>query len=198
MNAGLILAGGRSRRFGLDKAAAILGGQSLLERTYLRLTGPCGPTAVSARGDSVAAALASELGIEVLSDEAGLPNGPLAGVLAGLTWARAQGAKLMVTLPCDTPLAPPDMVAALIAAAGAGKAAMARSPSGPQPLCAAWPTVLAGPLRACLEDGRHPAVHSFLIELGAQFVDFPDDADFLNINTQADLAAAQRRLDGGT
>ena len=118
----------------------------------------------------------------------------MAGVLAGLTWAKAQGAALLVSLPCDTPLAPPDMVPRLIAAAGAAGPAMARSPAGPHPLCAAWPTWLAAPLRACLEDGRHPAVHRFLEEAGARFVDFPGDADFLNVNTAEDLAEAQRRL----
>ena len=98
---GLILAGGRSRRFGTDKALAELAGSTLLARAHVRLAASCVQVAVSALDPSPTAALARELGAVVLADPYGSPRGPLAGVLAGLDWLQAAGEGLLATVPCE-------------------------------------------------------------------------------------------------
>jgi molybdenum cofactor guanylyltransferase len=192
--AGLALAGGRSRRFGADKAVARLAGRPLLAWTLATLDEACAAVAVSAAAGGEAAALAASLGRPVLLDDPGHAAGPLAGVAAGLAWAAANGFEALVTLPCDAPLVGAAELAALIAALGEGPAAYAVSSDGPQPLCAVWRPRLAGDLAARLAGGRHPAVQDFLGDIGARPVPFADPRPFANVNRREDLARLAARL----
>lgn len=187
--AGQVLAGGRSTRFGGEKAVALLRRKPLMGWCAEALGGLCPTVAINARSGSGAAALARELGFEIVADDPAHPAGPLAGVAAGLKWAGAQGFDGLVTLPCDTPLVGGDELTRLIAALGNSPAAYAVANGRAQGLCAAWRTSLAAALNARLADGDHPAVHRWLDEIGAAPVRFADDARFRNINTREDLAA---------
>lgn len=148
--AGLVIAGGRARRFGGDKAAALLGGRPLLAHAWARLSHRCGAVAVSALEDGAGAAIAAELGLPVLKDPPAMADGPLAGVLAGLVWTRDLGADVLLTLPCDTPLVPEDLVDRLVGRVMDRPCAVARTPDGVQSLCAAWGVRLIGPLSEAL------------------------------------------------
>src|SRR5665213_575112 len=101
---GLVLAGGRSRRFGSEKAVATLGGRSLLDLAVARLARDCAEVAVNAPAGSAAAAQARALGRRLISDAAGDPDGPLSGIKAGLGWAAGQGVGHLAVIPCDAPL----------------------------------------------------------------------------------------------
>jgi molybdopterin-guanine dinucleotide biosynthesis protein A len=115
---GLILAGGRSSRFGSEKAAALLDGRPLLMHAYAALTPHCATVAVSAAPGSEAERLAAGVDLPVLHDAPGHPRGPLAGVVAGLAWARGEGADLLAIAPCDTPRMGAGAVGRLIGALG--------------------------------------------------------------------------------
>lgn len=186
MIAGLLLAGGRSRRFGSEKAVVRLGERTLLEWAVDVLREDCDNLAVSARAGSGAEAIARDLGIPVLIDDPAHPNGPLAGVAAGLRWASGLGAAHLATLPCDTPHAPLDMVARLHAAGGESFAAFAETVDGPHPLCALWSIDLLASLESELSRG-HPPVRAFLGNVGGVAVPFGEAAAFLNINAPGDL-----------
>ncbi|MDE2136975.1 MAG: molybdenum cofactor guanylyltransferase [Gammaproteobacteria bacterium] len=191
--AGVVLAGGRSVRFGGEKAAALLAGKPLVLWAVERLREVCAQVAVNARPGSEAQALARAAGLEVLHDLPGDAAGPLAGVRAGLIWAAGQGAEALAVSPCDAPLLPADLYPRLIAAAGAG-AAMAETADGPQPLCAVWPVGALGALTAALAGGAHPATWRMLEEIGAQRVHFAQAGDFVNLNTREELAALAARF----
>lgn len=190
---GVVIAGGRSTRFGGEKGAALLGGVPLVIRAAHRLQAACPTTAVNALAGSQAEALAVAEGLQVLHDAPGDPDGPLAGVRAGLTWAKARGADGVAVSPCDTPFLPDDLFHRLLQAAGGG-AAMAETAEGPQPLAAVWPIAALPVLDAALKDGRHPSVWQVLDAVGAARVRFEDAQAFANLNTPADLAAAAARL----
>lgn len=181
--AGLVLAGGRSRRFGAEKAAALFEGRPLLDGSLDVLAGPCGWLAVNAPPGSGAAILAAARHLDPVCDAEGGPDGPLSGVLAGLAWARTLGAGWLATVPCDTPRLPVDLVPRLIAAAGDGPGASADSPDGRQPLCAVWRVELLAALSATLRDG-HPAVRAFQDDMGMTRALFADSAAFANLNRQ--------------
>jgi molybdopterin-guanine dinucleotide biosynthesis protein A len=183
--AGLVLSGGRSSRFGGEKAAALLDGKPLLAWAAERLQAACAPVAVSARPGSEAEGLAGAM--PVLHDRPGDPDGPLAGVRAGLAWARAIGARALAVTPCDAPLLPADLYARLIAAAGVG-AAVAEAGGRPQSLCAVWPVSALPALEAAIAGGEHPAVWRLLDEINAVRVRFDDAEAFANLNTREDLA----------
>lgn len=192
---GLILAGGRATRMGGgDKWALQLGGQSLMGRVIARLTPQCSALAINTNGD---AGRMSPFGQPVIADTLpGFP-GPLAGVLAGLDWAAAQGASALVTVAADTPFFPADLVARLCEA---GDFALAASPDQTgvlrsHPTFGLWPVALRDALHAALTSGQR-GVGRWAQSQGAvqvAFVSQPFDP-FFNINTPGDLALAEALL----
>jgi molybdenum cofactor guanylyltransferase len=194
--AGVVLAGGRSVRFGGEKAAAQLAGRPLLMWAAERLKNSCAAVAVNARPGTEAQALAQAAGLPILHDEAGDAAGPLAGVKVGLSWAQSLGARSLAVSPCDAPLLPADLFVRLIAAAGAG-AAMAETSDGRQPLCAVWPVSALSTVVAALAGGAHPPTWRVLETVGAQRVHFEPAEAFANLNTRADLAAIAARVARG-
>jgi molybdopterin-guanine dinucleotide biosynthesis protein A len=188
--AGLVLAGGRSLRFGGEKAAALLGGRPLLLWAALRLQASCGAVAVNVRPGTEAEVLAKANGLPALYDAPGDADGPLAGVRAGLAWAAGIGARALAVSPCDAPLLPADLFARLIDAAGQG-AAMAETGDGLQPLCSVWPVTALPAVSAALAGGAHPPTWRVLEGLGAARVHFEPPEAFANLNTREDLLRAQ-------
>ena len=190
--AGVVIAGGRSVRFGGEKAVAELAGKTLLMWAAQRLQRSCRAVAVNARPGTQAASIAAAAGLTVLHDETGDAAGPLAGIKVGLLWAKQQGATQLAVSPCDAPLLPDDLFDRLIRTAGSG-AAMAETAEGHQPLCSLWPVAALQSVTDALAGGAHPATWRLLDSLGAHRVRFQDAMAFANVNTQQDLAAVAAR-----
>ncbi|HEX4049583.1 MAG TPA: molybdenum cofactor guanylyltransferase [Steroidobacteraceae bacterium] len=189
---GVVIAGGRSVRFGAEKAVAIFSGRPLLLWAVRRLQRTCAAVAVNARPGTQAEALAGAEGLTVLHDAQGDPLGPLSGVKVGLRWARDLGARALAVSPCDVPRLPDDLFPRLIQAAGDG-AAMAQTVEGRQPLCAVWPVSALPQVSEALVGGNHPPTWRLLEQLGARPVHFSAAECFENINTPEDLAALSKR-----
>lgn len=193
---GVILAGGRASRFGTDKMFAPLGGQPLIAHAVARLRPQVAALAISANGDP---ARFADFGLPVLPDPMpGFP-GPLAGVLAGLDWARDRGLWGIVTAAGDTPVFPPDLATGLRVAAYSDRTALALAftPDGAggidaHPTFALWPAALRDPLAAALAAGNR-RVRAFAEAHGAARAIFEGrgPACFHNVNTPADLALAE-------
>jgi len=193
---GVVIAGGRSTRFGGEKAVAGLAGKPLLLWATARLARSCTVVAVNARPDTEAEALARAEGLTVLHDAPGDPAGPLSGVKAALHWAQKRGANAIAVSPCDVPLLPESVFDRLIEAADTG-AAMAETAEGHQPQCAVWPVSALPTLTAALTEGAHPPTWLMLERIGAARVMFSPPEAFANINTRLDLAAIAGRLERG-
>ncbi|MBN8605460.1 MAG: molybdenum cofactor guanylyltransferase [Caulobacterales bacterium] len=189
--AGLLLAGGRSSRFGAEKAVAPFGGGLMMDSVLTRFDA-LAACAVSARAGSAAAAHAQTRSLTVLYDAADAPTGPLAGVAAGLTWAKASNFKALATAPCDAPLLPLDIFPVLLASMGDAPAALAVTDAGEHPLCAVWRVEMAEYIAAEFVDGRHPPVRALLAQYGARRVRFKDAHAFANANTRDALEALER------
>jgi molybdenum cofactor guanylyltransferase len=200
--AGIILAGGQSRRMGGgDKSLLALGGGSVLNHVVARFAPQVGPLALSANGDP---ARFAEVGLPVLADTVTGFAGPLAGLLTGLEWAATNTAcKALVTAAGDTPFLPKDLVERLMAAVEErpGAIAVARSGGKRHPTFALWPTELRDALRSFLVDANNRRVSAFIDRHDFVEVDFPMLAaggheidPFFNINTPDDLADAERLL----
>jgi molybdenum cofactor guanylyltransferase len=106
---GVILAGGRARRFGTDKALADLAGMSLLDRVCIRAAAQTDALVIS-RSAPVKSGIA--VTYPALPDGAA-NEGPLCGVLTGLSYARKEGFTQLMTFPCDSPFFPSDLVSRL-------------------------------------------------------------------------------------
>lgn len=191
--AGLALAGGRSVRFGGEKAAALLAGKPLLTWAVERLQASCSAVAVNARPGTEAERLAGAL--PVLHDRPGDPDGPLAGIRAGLKWAAERGAGWLAVCPCDAPLLPADLFPRLIQAAREHGAAVAETPDGVQPQVAVWPVSALALVETAVAGGQHPPTWRMLEAIGAAKVRFEDAGAFANVNTREDLALLAARFE---
>ena len=192
---GVILAGGLARRMGGgDKGLLTLGGETILARVIARLSPQVDALALNANGDP---ARFADYGLTVLPDTVEGHPGPLAGVLAGMDWAAAQGAEAVVTAAADTPFLPCDLVPRLqLAAEGTARGlALARTAEGRQPTFGLWPVALRDDLAAVLAEGTRKIV-AWTDRHGAGAADFPSDGHdpFFNVNTPDDLAAAEAML----
>ena len=148
---GVILAGGRSTRLGGgDKPLLALGGRPLLARVIDRLRPQVRALALNANGDP---ARFAAFDLPVVPDPVGGFAGPLAGILAGLIWARGQAdpPEGIVTAAADTPFFPADLAARLTAAAGEDGLAIARSNGRLHPVFGYFPIACTDDLDAVPE-----------------------------------------------
>lgn len=186
--AGCILAGGQSRRMGEDKAALALDGATLIAQAIARLTPQVGRVIVN-RHDA-----ASPLDIEglpVVTDAPGDHQGPLAGILAALGWARANNIDWIATVAVDTPFFPRDLVRKLIAAADDKEIAVASSGDRLHPVFGLWKTTLLPELAHHVTASRR-SVHDWVLAQGAGIAEWPSRPydPFFNINAPADVTTA--------
>ena len=162
---GAILAGGQARRFGSDKALALYDGVTLIDR--------------------IAAALRPQVATIVMCGRSpGLADrpsgiGPLGGIAAALFHARSNGYAAVVSVPCDTPFLPGDLVARLGAS---GKPAYVAG----LPVIGYWPTDLVDVIEPYLATTDDHSIRAWARQIGADRID-PGVA-IANINTPADLA----------
>jgi molybdopterin-guanine dinucleotide biosynthesis protein A len=180
---GLVLAGGRgSRMGGLDKGLRMLGTQALAELALERLRPQVDALAINANRHLEVYA---RFGVPVWPDADGDFHGPLAGMLAGLS---ACDTEWLVTVPCDTPHFPTDLVTRLYAAARhAGvRVALPVTHNQPQPVFCLLHRSLRAPLAAALAAGERKA-ERFTHAQGQVLVPFADTAAFFNANTPEDL-----------
>jgi molybdopterin-guanine dinucleotide biosynthesis protein A len=194
--AGVVLAGGRSSRMaGAAKATLELAGVSLVELVVARLRPQVSEVVVNFNGDP--ASLPRMPGVAVVADPVAGHPGPLAGVVCAFDYLdlNRSPAEAVAVVPCDGPFLPATLVATLAEAlvANAAQAACVRYLGQLQPTFSLWRRDCAPLARGELDRGRG-GFKSLLAELAAVVVDWPQGEfdPFFNINTPAELAAAQR------
>ncbi|MBB6427482.1 molybdenum cofactor guanylyltransferase [Sphingopyxis sp. JAI128] len=161
---GAVLAGGRSRRFGSDKALATLDGRTLLDHALAALALHCDALVIVGRDGGIA-------------DWPRPDMGPLGAFAGALGHAAEGGFDQLLTISVDCVRLPADLRALL-------EPAPAFLDS--QPVIGLWPVPALATLQAMLEDERDLAVRAFARRIGARAV----TCDFVppNINSPADLA----------
>lgn len=186
----VIPAGGEGRRMNGDKPLRLLGERTLLERAvgYGKAQGL--PIALSLRTEGQFPS-ASE--IPVIADRTDI-EGPLAGIVAGLTWALKNGFDAMLTIPVDMPWLPDDLCHRL-QTDFAGSPLVARSDERQHPVCSLWPVTALDAVERYAERGER-SLRGILQELGAHTIEWPiwERDPFANINDPDALAEAERFL----
>lgn len=206
---GVILAGGLSRRMGVDKAALVLAGadsgrRCLLEWTAHRLRPVCTEILVSSRSPNAGA----PIGAPTILDETER-LGPAGGILSALRYLSAHGKTetAVFVCGCDMPLICGElvrhMVSLLASVRLSGHGAVAcLTDRGVEPLHAVWSPEALPAVEAELAGGVR-AVHRILESdrIGARMLEphewrafDPEGRSFFNINTPEDLAQAEAWL----
>ncbi len=175
---------------GGDKPLLEVGGRPMLARILDVLTKEAEAVAISANGDP---ARFAAFGRPVLNDGPFAGQGPLAGLLAGLDWAAARGASVLLSAPGDTPFLPRGLAAALAPAP-----ACAASGGRVHPLVALWPIAVRAELRRLLSGDGPRGAGRFAEVIGMRCVAFPDSPrdPLRNVNTPDELAAARAECSG--
>jgi len=196
--AGVILAGGLSRRMGGgDKCLRGLGGKPILAHIIERVRPQVTALVLNANGD---AARFAPFGLPVAGDVVEGFAGPLAGVLTGMEWAtrHVPACRWLASFASDAPFVPRDLVARLHAAVAAKDADLACASSGGQahPVFGLWRIDLAPALRHALVDEQIFKVDRWTARYKLVQVDFPAAPidPFFNANRPEDLAEAERLL----
>ncbi len=179
---GIVLAGGQGRRMGgVDKGLQLLRGKPMAQWAIERLSPQVDEVIINANQnpDRYAA-----LG-KVVSDEISGFAGPLAGLHAGM---RAAKHSLVVTVPCDSPFLPLDLVSRLQKSLGENELAVAKTGEQAHPVFALVRTSTLGNLERFLAGGGRK-IDAWYGALKFIEVPFDDEADaFRNINTREELA----------
>lgn len=170
---GTVLAGGKSSRFGSDKALAEVGGHTLIGQAVDALSGWCDHVIVVGRETAPA---------PTLPDWPTAGMGPLGGIAAALRYAEDAGYEIVLTCGVDS-LGLPEDLPTLLAPAPAYLA--------DQPVIGLWPASAAATVSAILESDARHSMLAFAEAIGARAV--KADHKPANINTPADLAAAETR-----
>ena len=187
---GLVLAGGRSRRFGQDKAALTVQGKAWLQRAVDLLTPRVNEVFVSVRPDQRDDALRSRFSLLVDTLAEG---GPPAGLLA----AHAQSpAAAWLVIACDLAALDAATLETLIAARQPGRDATAYAGpmnGQPEPLCAIYEPVGLARLSTLAEQGGNLSPRDLLMQGETELLR-PSRVEVLaNVNRPADLEALQNR-----
>jgi molybdopterin-guanine dinucleotide biosynthesis protein A len=188
---GAIIAGGQSTRMGgADKSFLDLAGATLIERTISRLRFQVDDLIINANGNASRFAATDVTVVEDILTNVGTP---LAGLQAALYYGQSHGFDAVVTVPCDAPLLPLDLVERLLEAGEVTGAAIARSGGQDHYLTGIWTSAMAKPLGRLIETEGMKRVQDFVTRAKAEKVVWaavPHDP-FFNINTPEDLAEAE-------
>jgi molybdopterin-guanine dinucleotide biosynthesis protein A len=179
---GIVLAGGLGRRMGgVDKGLQLLHGKPMVAHVLARLAPQVTEIVINCNQNTDRYA---GFGHRVVGDEVSGFAGPLAGLHAGMNVARHP---LVVTVPCDSPFLPPDLVARLFSCIGRNDLAVAKTGEQAHPVFALVRRELLGNLEAYLLGGGRK-IDAWYASLRFVEVAFDDEADaFRNINTLEEL-----------
>lgn len=182
---GLVLAGGRgSRMGGVDKGLQRLDGAPLVQHALRRLQPQVGQMLINANRNLE---VYEGFGVPVRADAVADYAGPLAGFLAGLSQCETEW---LVTVPCDTPRFPADLVARLASGIGEAPVAVAVTVTDGvrqrESVFCLLRRELRHDLQAHVRGGGHK-IQSWLERHGCVDVVFEDTDAFFNANTLEEL-----------
>ena len=187
---GVILAGGRGQRLGgIDKGLAPYGGRPLIEWVIARIQPQVDVLVINANrnGERYAA-----YGVPVIADVLGEFPGPLAGLHAGLVHTSHDW---VLTIPCDTPSLPTDLVGRMQAVMSGGnlEVVVAAHPQAWEPTVALYRSTLRPALEDFLaRDQRR--VSDWIQSRAYAVVRFDSARPFENLNRPEDFEGGQGGL----
>ena len=185
----IIACGGRAKRFGADKRHQVLGGESLMDRAVARALSYGAPVALAVRGTDWSAIP----DLPVLQDPDG-NLGPIGALASGFDYARTLGCGHILLIACDQPFLPTDLSDRLAGAIGDEGVALPVSNGHDQNMAGLWRCDPERLQRYIEEGGRSLRGLAELVGIARVRWEEGVDDPFADIDTPADLVAAQARI----
>ena len=191
----VILAGGKSRRFGADKAVAKLGEKSLIDYTINKLEPKFAEILVITNNPMQV----SKNNIFFIKDTMSGQLGPLVGILSAMEWVKNndKNYEWIISFPCDTPFFEEKIIDKVINSQKSSdkKLLFLKSGNKRHNIFGLWSIELMEQLRNDINQGARK-VEDWANKIGTEIVEINSESDksFLNINTKLDLEEAQKKL----
>ena len=190
---GVVLAGGKSKRFGKDKSRIKLGGKTLLEHTLDKIKSKFTTIIIVSNNKIIKDYITIKDCIEG-------QLGPLVGVLSAMKWIKKNNYsyKWIATFPCDTPFFNIDLIDKFIEATKLNDSLLyfIKSKEKRHNIFGLWSLKLVETLEQDILENNHRKVEKWANKIGVKTINITyDNIDpFFNINTKEDLAEAEKIL----
>ncbi len=194
----VILAGGKSRRFGEDKNLAILGNKTLLEHTISKIRKKFKQILIVANQKVV---IKKSNSISVISDCIKGNLGPLVGVLSSMRWIKENKMKYnwIATFPSDTPFFDISIIEAYKKKIISSPSLLyfVKSQNKRHNIFGLWSIELLEKLENDIINKNFRKVEEWANKIGVETIDIESKKFdlFLNINTKIDLIKAKNLLE---
>ena len=193
---GVVLAGGKSKRFGSDKASSKFGDKSLIEHTNTKIENNFTEILIVSNNDKN---VFKKNNIFFTKDIIDGYLGPLVGVLSAMDWIQKNNKnyKWIATFPCDTPLFDQSAINKIKSCINQTnkKLCFLKNNNKRHNIFGLWSLELKDTLLKDIENGFRK-VEDWANKIGCEIIEINSEKDysFLNINTKEDLEEAKRKF----
>jgi len=193
---GVVLAGGKSERFGDDKTAAKLGNKSLLDHAIEKIEKKFHEILIISNNEKLVSIKKNVFSTKDLIEG---HLGPLVGVLSAMEWIKKNNKNYnwIATFPCDTPFFDENLVDKIIDCPknSSKKLFFLKSGNRRHNIFGLWSLELKNILLEDINKG-HRKVEEWANKIGYEIIEInhENDYNFLNINTKEDLEKAKKKI----
>ena len=193
---GVILAGGKSKRFGEDKTIAKLGNKTLLDHTISKIEKNFKEILVIENKEKV---IRDKKNVFSTKDIIEGQLGPLVGVLSAMEWIKnnKKNYNWIATFPCDTPFFDQNLIDKIKSCPknSSKKLFFLKSGTRRHNIFGLWSLELKDILLEDINKGQRK-VEEWANKIGSEIIEINDknDYNFLNINTKEDLEKAKKKI----
>ena len=193
---GVVLAGGKSKRFGDDKTTAKLGNKSLLDHTIEKIEKKFDEILIISNNEKHTSIKKNVFSTKDLIEG---HLGPLVGVLSAMEWIKKnkKNYNWIATFPCDTPFFDENLVDKIMNCPknSSKKLFFLKSGNRRHNIFGLWSLELKDILLEDINKG-HRKVEEWANKVGSEIIEINDENDynFLNINTKEDLETAKKKI----
>jgi len=192
-----ILAGGKSRRFGVDKSTTKLGDKTLIEHTISKIEKKFSEILIISNNQEIKV---DKKNVFVLKDCMQGQLGPLVGVLSAMKWVETNNKKYdwVATFPCDTPFFDISIIDEVkrFSKKNNKKLYFIKSGKKRHNIFGLWSIQLKDILEKDINNNFRK-VEEWADKIGLETININHEKfdSFLNINTKEDLEEAKKNLD---
>tara|TARA_X000000368_G_C22669742_1_gene553420 strand:+ start:30 stop:641 length:612 start_codon:yes stop_codon:yes gene_type:complete len=190
---GVILAGGKSKRFGEDKSKVKLNGKLLIEYTLDKISQKFSKIIIVSNNLNIKNYIS-------INDCVDGQLGPLVGVLSAMKWVKKNNFlyNWVATFPCDTPFFNTSLIDKFIEASKLKENLLyfVKSKKKRHNIFGLWSIELIETLEKDILENDYRKVEKWANKIGVKTIDIPyNNIDpFFNINTKEDFAEAEKIL----